>query len=181
MKKVLVITVFLLMALLVVPSLVLASSESITGNPEVVNTGGIVDFDNFNSNAVVDSETGAVTGYVWSEDIGWIDFSNNGESNPVTVNLSNGVVSGLAYVPNTGGFVDFTNYNSNVTWNSESGTLSGFGWSEDLGWIDFSGVLLTLPKTGQQIIVVTILASVLVVLGFVYLFKSDLKLQRHDF
>lgn len=178
MKKAFVVSVFFLISVLFLPSVVSAVSESVSGTAEVVNTGGIVDFENYNSNVVVDSETGAVTGYVWSEDIGWIDFSNNGEADSVKVDLGSGSVSGLAYALNTGGHVDFTNYNSNVVWNSKSGTLSGYGWSEDLGWIDFSGVLLTLPKTGQPIIGVTILASVLVVLSFVYLFKSDMKLQK---
>jgi len=112
----------------------------------------VIDFDNFNSNAVVDPETGVVSGYVWSEDLGWIDFSNNGGADSVRVNLENGSVTGLAYVINTSGHVDFTNFNSNVVWNSESGTFSGYGWSEDVGWIDFAEALLTLPETGMNIL-----------------------------
>lgn len=146
------ITIFAVMCMFCVPAVVsAATSESISGTAGVLNTGGVIDFDNYNSNAVVDPETGAVSGYVWSEDLGWIDFLNNGETDSVNVDLDNGSVSGLAYALNTGGQVDFTNYNSNVTWDSESGTLSGYGWSEDLGWIDFSGALLTLPETGQNI------------------------------
>lgn len=34
--------------------------------------------------------------------------------------------------------LDFTNHKSNVTVVLETGVFSGFVWSEDVGWIDFS-------------------------------------------
>ncbi|MFH1543471.1 MAG: hypothetical protein ABIE03_02965 [Patescibacteria group bacterium] len=164
-QKLFIITVSVLLGMFLAPALAFAAtSESISGTAGVVNTGGTIDFDNYNSNAVVDPETGAISGYVWSQDIGWIDFSNNGEADSVEVNLDDGSVSGLAYALNTGAHVDFTNYNSNVVWDPESGMLSGYGWSEDLGWIDFSGALLTLPETGQNVVPI-IFVSLILFLG----------------
>ena len=132
-----------------------SSSVTIGGTAEVVNTLGILDFDGHNSNVGVDSSTGDVTGYVWSEDLGWIDFDNNGGAGSVNINLENGQVSGSAYVVNTGGTIDFTNFNSNVIVDLENNTVSGYAWSSDLGWIDFSGVQISgslLAVTGQNIL-----------------------------
>ncbi|MDD3648184.1 MAG: hypothetical protein PHS44_06850 [Candidatus Dojkabacteria bacterium] len=173
-QKLVIITVSVLLSILLAPVLVsAATSEPVSGTAGVVNTGGEIDFDNYNSNAVVDPETGAVSGYVWSEDLGWIDFLNNGEADSVEVDLDNGSVSGLAYALNTGGHVDFTNYNSNVVWDSESGTLSGYGWSEDLGWIDFAGALLTLPETGQDIRGVLVVGVVTVFSGLCLILMKE--------
>jgi hypothetical protein len=172
------ITIFAVVCIFCVPAVVsAATSESISGTAGVLNTGGVIDFDNYNSNAVVDPETGAVSGYVWSQDLGWIDFSNNGEAEAVEVDLDSGSVSGLAYALNTRGYVDFTSYNSNVVWDSESGTLSGYGWSEDLGWVDFSGALLSLAETGQDITDILIFGMVIVFTGLSLMF---LKKTRHD-
>lgn len=152
-QRLVIITVFLLLGVLLVPTLVHAIiSESISGTAHIINTDGLLDFDNNNSNAVVDLEAGAVSGYVWSEDIGWIDFSNNGDTNSVKVDLTDGSVTGRAYVINTNGHIDFTSYNSNVVWSSQTGTLTGYGWSEDLGWIDFSKTKLILTRTGEKIL-----------------------------
>jgi len=161
-RKVIVISVSLLLSILLAPALTSAATlTSLTGTAGVLNTGGSLDFDNFNSNAVVNPDTGAVSGYVWSEDLGWIDFSNNQAVNSVYVDLSDGTVSGLAYALNTGGHIDFTNFNSNVVWNQASGALSGYGWSEDLGWIDFSGALLSLADTGQGILPVILVGAII--------------------
>lgn len=176
-RKLFIITFSVLLGMLLVPSLVFAvTAESISGTAEVVSTGGVINFDEFNSNAVVDPQTGAVSGFVWSEDLGWIDFGNSGEANSVMVDLDSGLISGLAYVLNTGGQIDFSNYNSNVVWNSESGNLSGYGWSEDLGWIDFSGALLTLPETGMNIF--PILAGAVFLIGIsVFILRRNSKIM----
>ena len=175
-QNLVVVTVSLLLGILFAPALTSAATlTSLTGTAGVLNTGGSLDFDNFNSNAVVNPDTGAVSGYVWSEDIGWIDFSNNQAVNSVYVDLSDGSVSGLAYALNTGGHIDFTNVNSNVVWNQSSGTLSGYGWSEDLGWIDFSETLLTLAETGQSILPVLFLAPSVVFAFFINRKQLDRK------
>ena len=54
-----------------------------------------------------------VTGYAWSENIGWISFNNT----------------------NTEGG---TSYGVNVLDDSGIGKLSGYAWSENIGWISFN-------------------------------------------
>ena len=77
----------------------------------------------------------STSGYAWSENTGWIDFSQ--------VTVSSSVLSGYAYSPNIGwlslncdntsscGTTDYKVSNS-------SGTLSGYAWSENTGYVDFS-------------------------------------------
>ena len=55
--------------------------------------------------------TDNVSGWAWSENIGWISFNNT-----------------------TGGGT--TNYGVNI--NSSTGVFSGYAWSENIGWIDFA-------------------------------------------
>jgi len=76
----------------------------------------------------------STSGYAWSENSGWIDFSQ--------VTVANDTLAGYAYSPNIGwislncsntsscGTVDYKVTNS-------SGTLSGYAWSENTGWLDF--------------------------------------------
>ncbi len=130
----------LLLATFIVPSATFAASVSLKGTAEVVNTGNSLLFESNNSAVTVDTETGNLSGFVWSEDLGWIDFDNNSGANSAKINLETGVVSGLAYVVNTASIVDFTNFNSNVIVNLETGVFTGFAWSVELGWIDFSTV-----------------------------------------
>ncbi len=117
-----------------------ADTVDVLGTAEVVNTGNSLLFEENNSAVTVDMETGNVSGFVWSEDIGWIDFDNNGGDDAVTVDLETGAVTGIAYVVNTAASVDFTGHNSNVTVDVETGEFTGFAWSEDVGWIDFEEV-----------------------------------------
>lgn len=145
-----------------------AASVAISGSATVVNTGGTLSFSSFNSNAVVDSETGNISGYVWSTDLGWIDFDNNGNPNSARIDLGTGNVLGQAYAINTGGLVDFTNFNSNVVVDLETGLFSGYGWSTDLGWINFSGASVPesslLAATGKPV-ALPIVYGLLVLLG----------------
>ncbi len=70
-------------------------------------------------------------GYAWSESVGWFDLSN------VVITDTN--VAGHAYNDNTG-FLSFADGTS-VT--NSNGTLSGFAWSESVGWFDFSNVTIS--------------------------------------
>jgi len=163
-QKLVIITFSVLVSMLFAPALASAASQILVGGTaSVINTGGDVYFEEYNSNVAVDSATGNMSGYVWSEDLGWIDFSNNGGVDQVKIDLDDGTVTGLAYVMNTGGNVDFTNYNSNTEVDLASGIMSGYGWSEDVGWIDFTGVDLsgTLIETGANILPVVLSAIVL--------------------
>lgn len=132
-----------------------ATSVGIGGSASMVNTGGLLNFTGFNSNVVVDKDTGSFSGYSWSSDLGWVNFTG------VSVSLSTGSVTGSATVLNTGGLIDFTNFNSNVTINLETGQFSGFGWSADLGWINFGNVLSaeTLVETGSPAILPIVLGG----------------------
>jgi len=126
------------MMLIVVPQ-VYAAIQSLTGQAGVINTGGAVHFTNYESNVSVDTQTGLMSGYAWLDDLGWVAFGTE-EGNtegPVTVNLTTGALTGKARVINTSGYLDFTNFESNVVIDLSSGVFSGFVWSEDVGWINF--------------------------------------------
>lgn len=124
---------------LILAPVVYAASIALQGKAVSVNTGGFIDFDNYNSNVSVDSNTGNFTGYVFSEDVGWILFDN------VNVDVGTGVVTGTATAVETGANIDFSQYNSNVKINLSTNEFTGFAFSEDIGWINFAstGVSLT--------------------------------------
>lgn len=63
-----------------------------------------------------------LTGFVWGENIGWI---NLGGGSPPYANTNN------------------TNFG--VNWNIGTGDLSGMAWGENVGWINFSGGALASP------------------------------------
>lgn len=127
---------------------------------------GITTSDNYGLN--IPSSNGAVTGYAWSENLGWIDFS--GVS--VTTTASEKRLSGRARIvgikteyektpSNSGGWLGWikmagdganwsgsscagtNNYNNSNRCNygvkiDGSGNFSGYAWSDELGWVDFS-------------------------------------------
>ncbi len=95
-------------------------------------------------NAVHITDT-AVTGDVWSENMGWIRFNPGGGYGGVTNNTS-GVLGGYAW-GDTAGWISFNcanevvnncaiNGDFKVTINS-TGQLSGYAWAENYGWIKF--------------------------------------------
>lgn len=121
-----------------------ANTTPVIGSAVSMNTNNPIFFTSatYGANVVIgdpDSENSnirTISGYAWSQDIGWIKFTA-GESTGVFVNYTTGAVTGSAYVINTGKLLDFTNYNSNVVVNTETGIFTGYVWSEDIGWIDF--------------------------------------------
>lgn len=127
------------------PGVALAAVISVTGKAKVLNTdNSYLDFTNYNSNVTVDDQTGNFSSYGFLEDLGWVDFgSTDNPSGPVDLDLSTGALSGKAYVLNTGSYLDFTNYNSNVTLSPGGRTFSGFVFSEDVGWLNFSDTGVT--------------------------------------
>ena len=138
---------FLVVIGIVITSLVrpaLASSTvPVTGYATVANTGTNIDFDSsYGSNVMVDNWTHQLSGYAWSEDLGWIDF--NGDANnaygPVVV-ASDGSLSGEAEVLNTGSYIYFNSDGASVSVNNSTGIFSGYAWSTDLGWVNFDNVL----------------------------------------
>ncbi len=83
---------------------------------------------------------GTVSGYAWSDKIGWVNFgTTNGN-----VRITDSAVTGYAWNENTGRIL-LSPTNSGVANNAE-GTLSGRAFAEGTGWINFSGV--TISSTG---------------------------------
>ncbi|MCX6783689.1 MAG: tail fiber domain-containing protein [candidate division WWE3 bacterium] len=111
-------------------------SYQFTGRAAVLNSTGYLDFSNYNSSVSLDHATGNLSGYAFLEDVGWVAFGTvDNSSGPVNVNMSTGVVTGKAKVLNTGNFLDFTLYGSNVIFNVNTGIATGYVFSEDVGWI----------------------------------------------
>lgn len=126
-------------------SFVYAASFALSGSAVSENTGGLLDFGNYNSNVRVNMNHNYFSGYVFAQDLGWVDFGDgDNPEGPVTFNPDTGVLSGKAYVLETGAFIDFDNYESEVVINLETGVLTGYAFSEDIGWYDFTnpGVMI---------------------------------------
>ncbi len=77
---------------------------------------------------------GTVSGYAWSENVGWINFgATNGN-----IHITDSVLTGSAWSENVG-WIKLDPTTSGVK-NTSDGVLSGYAWSENVGWINFSGV-----------------------------------------
>ncbi len=125
-----------------------AANFPMLGQAVSENTGGILDFEG-DANIHLNMTHHEFTGFAWSEDLGWIDFSNednplnqDGDSgndvDPVTYDSGTGLLSGKAYVISTGEYIYFSDYNSAVTLNLTDGTFTGYAFSMDIGWINFT-------------------------------------------
>ena len=113
------------------------------------NQGGAVNY-----GVSVPSSTGDISGYAWSENIGWISFNAadiagcpQGSCKAEKVAGNNlkgwarilGIRDALA-AGNSGGWqgwISLSGAQYGVKINADN-TLSGYGWSDELGWIDFS-------------------------------------------
>lgn len=71
--------------------------------------------------------------YAWSESVGWIKF----DSGVGAVNVTNTGITGHAYNDNIGWIV------LDGVANDGNGTLSGYAWSESVGYIDFNDVTIS--------------------------------------
>lgn len=100
----------------------------------------------------MDSSTGALSGYAWSENYGWLSFQSADVAGcptapcAPTVNLSTGAVSGWARflaAPSSGtwtGWVHLNPSNGGVSYNLASAQFSGDAWGDsDIGWVEFCG------------------------------------------
>ncbi len=121
-----------------------ATSFTVTGkaNSSLGGTTKSLDFTDYNSNVQINVGLGhsyTFSGYAFSEDLGWVAFGTTDNSaGPVALNTTTGAVTGKAKVLNTGAYFDFTDYNSNVTVNLSTGVFSGYVFSEDGAWFNFS-------------------------------------------
>lgn len=127
------------------PGVQAGAPRSVLGKAELMNTGDFLYFDAlpYNSNVTIsDPDPGngnlrTMGGWAWDTDFGWIDFGDAGHGGPVTVNYATGRLQGMAYITNTGGFIDFDNFNSDARIDTTTGRFTGYGWSNDGGWYDF--------------------------------------------
>lgn len=72
--------------------------------------------------------------YVWSNNIGWINFG----CNHCNVHVTDSAITGYAW-NNNYGWINLNPTKSGIK-NDGEGHLSGFAWGENLGWIDFNNV-----------------------------------------
>lgn len=100
----------------------------LTGSPLIVSSSPT------NANFTVNRATQSISGYMWSQDIGWISFTAG-----VAVGTG-GTVTGTTPVLNGIASLDFNSSPSNaqVTVTPEN-QLLGHAWSSDIGWIHFDG------------------------------------------
>ena len=75
----------------------------------------------------------AVTGYVWQENVGWINLS---PANYGGVVNTAGVLSGYGWSENAG-WINFKPLKGGVGID-EQGVFNGWAWGENIGWIHFS-------------------------------------------
>lgn len=89
--------------------------------------GGVAfyNFQNKKSQKVYAGVGDNVTGYAWSENIGWISFNNT--------NTGGGISYGVDIVENASGV----------------GVLSGYAWSENIGWITFNRTVAGTPPNND--------------------------------
>ncbi|KUK77824.1 MAG: Uncharacterized protein XD93_0052 [candidate division WS6 bacterium 34_10] len=121
-----------------------AGATPILGSATVSNTSNLIFFTSeiYGANVVIsdpdsnNSNIRTISGYAWSQDIGWIEFTAN-TTPGVFVDYSTGQVSGSAYVMDTGNILDFDNYGSNTVVDPTTGVFTGYVWSQDVGWIHF--------------------------------------------
>ncbi len=140
-------TAVVIIPLLIVGKLFASTTIPIsdTSTATVVNTGNQIVFDSstHHTNVTIDYNTRQMSGYAWSDEIGWIDFGGGADNPDGPVNADiHGLLKGRAKVMDTGNLIDFNSspFGSNVAIASSTGQFSGFVWSQDLGWINFSGV-----------------------------------------
>lgn len=132
------------------------STVPVSGYATVLATGEKLDFRSSEGATVtIDNYTRIMEGYAWSEDVGWVNFgANNNIDGPVRADKAGKV--GLKASSLNAGSIDFGGSGSTVQ--VSSGAFSGYAWSEDLGWIDFSTVTavgyipdLTAPSNGSNL------------------------------
>jgi hypothetical protein len=97
----------------------------------------------------IPSSGGSLSGYAWSENVGWINFS--GASRSGNTIIGSATIQGIAdeaAAGNSGGWQgqislsgtaqDGSPYGVSIDTTKTPNQLSGYGWSDELGWIDFS-------------------------------------------
>ena len=77
--------------------------------------------------------TGKVTGYAWSETIGWLSFNSlNCDTN------GDGKSEGVSGCPAAGTSMASYGVTATDDGNNSTATMAGYAWSENIGWISFN-------------------------------------------
>jgi len=129
------------------------TNTSLSGYAWTENVGWISMSKGTDYSVKIDPSTGIFSGYAWSENIGWVNFAPASgfpffpQSAP-EMDLATGNIAGWASIlvnqndTTTKGWISMSNpiRGYGVKVDLVTGKLSGFAWSEDYGWIDFSRV-----------------------------------------
>src|SRR3990167_6491669 len=77
---------------------------------------------------------GTISGYAWSDQIGWVNFgATNGN-----IHVTDSALTGYAWNENTGR-INLNPTKSGIA-NTTAGMLSGYAFAEGTGWINFSAI-----------------------------------------
>ena len=100
-------------------------------------------FSIFSVSAATNISSGAYERWAWNDVIGWIDFYSTNNVNVTISKIEGYASSSVGYIafdcatsPSPPAGCDTTYSNWKVS-NDGSGNLSGFAWSEAIGWISF--------------------------------------------
>lgn len=128
-----------------------------------INNDGLINITDFigvgNYGVNIPASDGALSGYAWSENIGWVGFNPadiagcpNGSCTAQRIgnNLAGWAritgIANAAAAGNSGGWQGWIKLSGTaqdgspygISINPADGKLTGYGWSDELGWIDFS-------------------------------------------
>lgn len=109
----------------------------LSGKAYILSTGSYIDFDNYNSEVTINLSTGELSGYAFSEDIGWINFTNPGvsidadfpvdttepDTNAANISMQSAETGGHA-IPAAGWSNSFTPY---FSWDAATDNAGGAG------------------------------------------------------
>ena len=95
---------------------------------------------------VADGENGYLSGFAWSENVGWIKlgagvgpYANTGAGDWGVNMDASGNLSGYAWSSHAG-WINFHSTHSQVSIDTDTGRFDGYGWGENIGWIHFKGI-----------------------------------------
>jgi hypothetical protein len=119
-----------------------------------ISTNNLTDGSGVNYGVNVPTTDGPVTGYAWNAQVGWISFnaahlSGCPGASGVSPARSGSRITGGARIlsissnlGNAGGYDGCISLDLTI---AGTGAVSGYGWSGDLGWINFSGTTVGVP------------------------------------
>jgi len=109
-----------------------------------------------------------LSGYVWSENLGWIKLGNgngpyaNTSASDWGVNIDAGALSGYAW-SETAGWISFSTAQASASIDRQTGLFSGYAWSENLGWIHLGGMAIDTTDYNVRTLFTFLRGTVLVI------------------